>query len=101
MATERRRYNQFPVYEAFQARFNHSVAQRNKLFGTDGVRGVANVEPVTAETALKLGRAAAHVFTQLNPREHQTGDDDHAGDRHAAGSPVTCWRTRLWPASLR
>ncbi len=33
-----------------------------KLFGTDGVRGIANVEPVTAETALKLGRAAAHVF---------------------------------------
>jgi phosphoglucosamine mutase len=39
-----------------------------KIFGTDGVRGVANVEPVTVETALKLGRAAAHVFTQLNPR---------------------------------
>ena len=33
-----------------------------KIFGTDGVRGRANVEPVTAETALKLGRAAAHVF---------------------------------------
>jgi phosphoglucosamine mutase len=44
------------------------VAQDKKIFGTDGVRGVANVEPVTAETALKLGRAAAHVFTQLNPR---------------------------------
>jgi phosphoglucosamine mutase len=44
------------------------VAQEKKIFGTDGVRGVANVEPVTAETALKLGRAAAHVFTQLNPR---------------------------------
>ena len=42
--------------------------QDKKIFGTDGVRGVANVEPVTAETALKLGRAAAHVFTQLNPR---------------------------------
>ncbi|MEY2525626.1 MAG: phosphoglucosamine mutase, partial [Verrucomicrobiota bacterium] len=42
--------------------------QPKKIFGTDGVRGVANVEPVTAETALKLGRAAAHVFTQLNPR---------------------------------
>jgi phosphoglucosamine mutase len=39
-----------------------------RIFGTDGVRGVANVEPVTAETALKLGRAAAHIFTQLNPR---------------------------------
>ncbi len=42
--------------------------QSKKIFGTDGVRGIANVEPVTAETALKLGRAAAHVFTQLNPR---------------------------------
>ncbi len=37
---------------------------RKRIFGTDGVRGVANVEPVTAETALKLGRAAAHVITQ-------------------------------------
>jgi phosphoglucosamine mutase len=42
--------------------------QDKKIFGTDGVRGIANVEPVTAETTLKLGRAAAHVFTQLNPR---------------------------------
>ncbi len=30
------------------------------LFGTDGVRGVANVEPMTAETAMRLGRALAH-----------------------------------------
>ncbi|HEU6447500.1 MAG TPA: phosphoglucosamine mutase [Verrucomicrobiae bacterium] len=37
-----------------------------KIFGTDGVRGTANVEPVTAETALKLGRAAAHVFKNLS-----------------------------------
>jgi phosphoglucosamine mutase len=37
-----------------------------KLFGTDGVRGTANIEPVTAETALKLGRAAAHVFKNLS-----------------------------------
>ncbi len=36
-----------------------------KLFGTDGVRGTANVEPVTAETALKLGRAAAHIFKNV------------------------------------
>lgn len=33
-----------------------------KLFGTDGVRGVANIEPMNSETALKLGRAAAHLF---------------------------------------
>src|SRR3954467_7760252 len=48
-------------------------AQHKKIFGTDGVRGVANVEPVTAETALKLGRAAAHVFTALNPQAHLPG----------------------------
>src|SRR6266436_6334029 len=39
-----------------------NTALKKKIFGTDGVRGTANVEPVTAETALKLGRAAAHVF---------------------------------------
>ena len=50
-----------------------SAPSSRKIFGTDGVRGVANVEPVTAETALKLGRAAAHVFTTLNPREHPAG----------------------------
>ncbi len=33
-----------------------------RLFGTDGVRGVANFEPITSETALKLGRALAFVF---------------------------------------
>ena len=49
------------------------MSDNRKLFGTDGVRGVANVEPVTAETALKLGRAAAHVFTKLNPRAHPMG----------------------------
>jgi phosphoglucosamine mutase len=38
------------------------MSSHRKIFGTDGVRGTANVEPVTAETALKLGRAAAHVF---------------------------------------
>ncbi len=32
------------------------------LFGTDGVRGTANVEPMTAEMALSLGQAIAHVF---------------------------------------
>ena len=33
-----------------------------KLFGTDGVRGIANQEPMTPETVVKLGRAAAHVL---------------------------------------
>ena len=46
-----------------------------KIFGTDGVRGTANVEPVTAETALKLGRAAAHVFRNLET--HSRGRGKH------------------------
>ncbi|WP_447986926.1 phosphoglucosamine mutase [Nitrospira sp. Nam74] len=41
-----------------------------KLFGTDGVRGVANLEPMTSETAMKLGRAAAHLFKRRSGR-HQ------------------------------
>ena len=41
-----------------------------KLFGTDGVRGVANVEPITSEIALKLGRAAAYVF-KTRPGRHR------------------------------
>jgi phosphoglucosamine mutase len=44
-----------------------------KIFGTDGVRGTANVEPVTAETALQLGRAAAHVFKNLNRQARGRG----------------------------
>jgi phosphoglucosamine mutase len=44
-----------------------------KIFGTDGVRGTANVEPVTAETALKLGRAAAHVFRNLSKQARGRG----------------------------
>jgi phosphoglucosamine mutase len=33
-----------------------------KLFGTDGVRGVANEYPMTAEMAMNIGRATAHLF---------------------------------------
>jgi phosphoglucosamine mutase len=35
---------------------------KKKLFGTDGVRGVANIHPMTTEMALQLGRAAAYLF---------------------------------------
>ncbi len=39
-----------------------------RLFGTDGVRGVANVYPMTAEVAMQLGRAAAHLFKDADRR---------------------------------
>ncbi|MGH7948951.1 MAG: phosphoglucosamine mutase [Candidatus Binataceae bacterium] len=47
------------------------MANHRKLFGTDGVRGVANAEPITSETALKLGRALAHVFRKQSGRRHR------------------------------
>src|SRR4030042_1745739 len=39
-----------------------------KLFGTDGVRGVANIYPMTTEIAMQLGRGAAYVFKDKNRR---------------------------------
>lgn len=42
-----------------------------KLFGTDGIRGIANVDPITSEMALKLGRALAYVFKKAPGRHHR------------------------------
>ena len=44
---------------------------KRKLFGTDGVRGVANVHPMTAEVALALGQAIAHIFRRKGERRHR------------------------------
>jgi phosphoglucosamine mutase len=41
-----------------------------RLFGTDGVRGVANVHPMTAEMALGLGRALAYLV-RSGPHRHR------------------------------
>lgn len=49
------------------------MSSSKKIFGTDGVRGTANIEPVTAETALKLGRAAGHVFKTLETQARGRG----------------------------
>jgi len=38
------------------------MSQDRRLFGTDGVRGRANVHPMTAEVALALGQAVAHLL---------------------------------------
>ena len=39
-----------------------------KLFGTDGIRGVANTYPMTAEMALSIGRAVGYVSRQHDKR---------------------------------
>jgi phosphoglucosamine mutase len=45
-------------------------SERARLFGTDGIRGTANVEPMTSETVVRLGRAIAHVVKD-EPRRHK------------------------------
>ncbi|UWP88263.1 phosphoglucosamine mutase [Aliiroseovarius crassostreae] len=42
-----------------------------KLFGTDGVRGLANSWPMTAEMALKLGAAAGRHFRRDGSNGHR------------------------------
>jgi phosphoglucosamine mutase len=39
-----------------------------KIFGTDGIRGTANQEPMTAETAMKVGMAVGKLFTNGDHR---------------------------------
>jgi len=41
-----------------------------KLFGTDGIRGVANVYPMTVEVALQLGKGCAYIFKDKS-RHHK------------------------------
>ncbi|MHC4913740.1 MAG: phosphohexomutase domain-containing protein, partial [Planctomycetota bacterium] len=47
------------------------MSEDDKLFGTDGVRGKANVHPMTAEMALSLGQAIAHVFKRQGGARHR------------------------------
>ncbi len=45
-------------------------SKKRKLFGTDGIRGKANVEPMCVDTILRVGRAAACVFRHRNGGRH-------------------------------
>ena len=47
-----------------------------KLFGTDGIRGIANQYPMTAEMAVRVGRAVATYFmVKGNPAKLIVGKD--------------------------
>ena len=41
-----------------------------RMFGTDGIRGIANVHPMTAEMALEIGRATAYVCKKHAKQRH-------------------------------
>ncbi len=45
-----------------------SEASDPKLFGTDGVRGIANQKPMTGEIAMAIGRATAFLFCEKDSR---------------------------------
>jgi len=63
-----------------------------RLFGTDGIRGIAGREPITPETGLRLGRALARFLDRRNlNKEVVVGQDTRAsGDMlaHAVASGV-------------
>ncbi|MCP3890501.1 MAG: phosphoglucosamine mutase, partial [Desulfobulbaceae bacterium] len=46
-----------------------------KLFGTDGIRGVANQYPISCEIALKTGRAAGHLVKRNGKNSIIIGKD--------------------------
>lgn len=43
----------------------------SKLFGTDGVRGIANAHPMTAEMALRIGAAVGRYFKRDDAGVHR------------------------------
>jgi phosphoglucosamine mutase len=54
--------------QTVEAEANPGREAMGKLFGTDGVRGVANIHPMTGEMAMQIGRAAAHLFKNRGGR---------------------------------
>ena len=55
------------------------MSTHRKLFGTDGVRGVANTEPMMPELALKLGKAVTLLDQQHIPLDATLGSLQHDG----------------------
>jgi phosphoglucosamine mutase len=70
-----------------------------RLFGTDGVRGVANAD-LTAEMALGLSVAAAHVLAEAGTFEGHKPTAVVGRDPRASGEfleAAVCCRRPRWP----
>ncbi len=52
-----------------------------QLFGTDGVRGRANSEPMTAEIAMRISMAAGRIFNRGDHRHRRRHRQGHAAFR--------------------
>lgn len=74
-----------------------------KLFGTDGIRGNANTYPMTAEIALRAGRALAHHFNKNNTQKVVIGKDTRlSGDifEHALAAGLCSMGTEVLLAGV-
>lgn len=72
------------------------------LFGTDGVRGVANVD-LTAELAVDLAIAAAHVLGEIGAFLGHRPKAIVAQDSRASGDfleSASCWQVLLAPVLM-
>lgn len=49
----------------------HNPTMSNQLFGTDGIRGIANEFPITPEVALRIGRAVARLLQSDGHKRHK------------------------------
>ncbi len=61
-----------------------------QIFGTDGIRGTANVAPVSPEMVMALGRAAVHILAHTGSGVKPAlvvGRDT----RGAASDRGSCW----------
>lgn len=63
-----------------------------KLFGTDGIRGIAG-QTLTAELAFHVGQAVAAVLTERRAAAHWLPSV------RTPAFPPTCWRRLSWPVS--
>ena len=74
-----------------------------KLFGTDGIRGLANTYPMTAEIALKTGRALAVYFNKHSTGKVVIGKDTRlSGDvfEHALTAGLCSMGTDVYHAGV-
>jgi phosphoglucosamine mutase len=52
----------------FARNHRYSIRMTRKFFGTDGIRGLTNSEPMTPETAIRVGQAAGAHFLRGDHR---------------------------------
>ena len=79
---------------------NKTMSSTKKIFGTDGVRGTANIEPVTAETALKLA-APPRTCSKISNASRAATAATKSSSARIRGFPIICSKMPSAPASFR